>query len=164
MSAKKQAFFETLYKDHHPMVIQMCKGFTKGNGDLAKDLTQEVFVNVWKALEKFRGASSPKTWIYRITVNTCLNHIRNQKKKTTISIDDVQEVSDSPQSSAEEQKYQQLYKAIGELAEVDRLIIMMVLDDLGYSDIASVMGIQEGNLRVKIHRIKQRIRKILDHE
>ncbi len=57
----------------------------------------------------------------------------------------------------------ELYRAIGQLAEVDRLIIMMVLDELEYDQIASVMGVSEATLRVKIHRIKQRIKNILSH-
>jgi RNA polymerase sigma-70 factor (ECF subfamily) len=59
--------------------------------------------------------------------------------------------------------YNQLYHAIGQLESTDRLIIMMVLDEMEYAEISSVMGISESTLRVKIHRIKQRLKNIMKH-
>jgi len=72
MKKSRTKLFETIYHQHEPMVLQMCLGFVKGDNDIANDLLQEVFISVWKNLEKFKGASTYKTWIYRITVNTCL--------------------------------------------------------------------------------------------
>ena len=151
--------FETLHADYYGMVNQMCMGFMKGNKDLAQDLTQEAFINTWRALEKFKGASSYKTWIYRITVNTCLKYIRDNKTKDQSTLEEHTNVPDD--SSNQEQEHQALYRAIGQLGEVDRLIIMMVLEELDYNEIAEVVGISEGNLRVKIHRIKKNLKKIL---
>lgn len=147
------------------MVHQMCKGFVKGSEDLAQDLTQETFINIWRSLEKFRGSSSYKTWIYRITVNTCLKFLRSNKSKlqTIISDHDASTEGESI-SSEQEPPYQSLYQAIGQLVELDRLVIMMVLDELKYHEIAEVMGMSEGNLRVKIHRIKKTLKKLLNHE
>ena len=54
-------------------------------------------------------------------------------------------------------------RAIGQLENVDRLIIMMVLDELEYEEIARVIGISENNLRVKIHRIKSKLKTLLNH-
>lgn len=157
--------FESLHKDYHAMVHQMCKGFVKGSEDLAQDLTQETFINIWRSLAKFRGSSSYKTWIYRITVNTCLKFIRSNKSKLqTIISDHVASTEGEATHSEEEPEYQSLYRAIGQLAELDRLIIMMVLDELKYNEIAEVMGMSEGNLRVKIHRIKKTLKKLLNHE
>lgn len=155
--------FEQIHADYYAMVHQMCMGFVKGDRDMANDLTQEVFINTWGALDKFKGGSSYKTWIYRITVNTCLKYKRDQKSKLYESL--VEGKHDkSIEPINEEKTYQTLYTAIGKLNEVDRLIIMMVLDELDYNEIAQVIGISEGTLRVKIHRIKKNIKKILDHE
>lgn len=154
--------FESLHADYHPMVYQMCMGFMKGDRDLASDLTQETFINTWKSLDKFKGASSYKTWIYRITVNTCLKYLRDTKKDTRLSAQELPaEVMAHPD---EGEPNQALYSAIGKLQELDRLIIMMVLDELEYEEIAKVTGISEGNLRVKIHRIKKNLKKILEND
>lgn len=157
--------FESLHQEYHLMVYQMCKGFMHGQEDLAQDLTQETFINIWRSLEKFRGSSSYKTWIYRITVNTCLKYIRSDKSRHQTALSDHHSVTAEEASiRTRESPYQALYQAIGQLKELDRLIIMMVLDELQYSEIAEVMGMSEGNLRVKIHRIKKELKKILNHD
>lgn len=159
----KNELFESLHTEYHGMVHQMCKGFMKGDSDLAADLAQEAFINTWRSLDNFKGASSYKTWIYRITVNTCLKYIRDNKSKNQISIDQatLPMADDRPENT--DQHHQELYTAIGKLGEFDRLIIMMVLDELEYEEIAKVIGISEGNLRVKIHRIKKNLKNILEN-
>ena len=159
MTNQVKSVFETIYREHRPMVYQMCMGFMKGDSDLANDLSQEIFVNVWNGLSRFKGESSYKTWIYRITVNTCLQQIRKTKNKQNISLNESYDVAE-PINNTEE-KHLQLYKAIGQLPEVDRLIILMVLEEAEYDEIAKAMGINETNLRVKIHRIKKRLKELL---
>lgn len=156
--------FESLHSEYYGMVHQMCMGFMKGDMELANDLTQESFINTWKSLDKFKGASSYKTWIYRITVNTCLKYIRDDKQKKQVSLESQVNLTSTNDSPTNEQPHHELYHAIGQLNELDRLIIMMVLDELEYEEIAHVVGINEGNLRVKIHRIKKNLKKILENE
>lgn len=164
MSKKNQRLFEKIYKECYPMVLQMCLGYMKGDTDLANDLAQEVFINIWNAMDSFKGKSTHKTWVYRITVNTCLQYIRKEKKKKNVSIDKVEYALTEESSESSLDQNQSLYKAIGGLEELDRLLIMMVLDGQEYDTISEVMGIKPTNVRVKIHRIKKRLKKILDHE
>ena len=156
-----KSLFETLYRAHHAMVYQMCMGFMKGDHDTANDLSQEVFINIWNALSGFRNESSYKTWIYRITANTCLQQIRKEKKKQRVSIGEGFDVAE--RVSTTEENHLRLYKAVGQLDEVDRLIMMMVLDEVEYEEIAKVIGINDTNLRVKIHRIKKRLKELLQY-
>ena len=146
------------------MVMQMCLGFSQGDSDKANDLTQETFIKVWKHLESFKGQSSYKTWIYRITVNTCLQLIKKEKRKSSLPIETVAHKLTTEPSNDLTEESMRLYKAIGQLNKIDRLVIMMVLEGQEYEDIAEVIGIQPTNLRVKIHRIKKRLKKILSHE
>ena len=164
MTNKKSLLFKTLHNDYQPMVLQMCIGFMKGDIDLAKDLSQEIYINIWNALDKFKGASSYKTWIYRITVNTCLKHIRDKKDKNKVSVNEIEYLLSNESNTETENLHQSLYKAIGQLAEIDRLIIMMVLDEVEYEEISSVIGLSAVNLRVKIHRIKKNLKKLLENE
>lgn len=156
--------FETLHREYNSMVLQMCLGFMKGDLDLAKDLSQEVFINTWKALKKFKGNSNHKTWIYRITVNTCLKYIRDKKDKNQISIDEGHLHLTNESNHQIDTNHQSLYNAIGKLGEVDRLIMMLILDELEYEEISNIIGISEVNLRVKIHRIKKKLKKTLENE
>ena len=162
MEKNKNEPFETIYRQHHPMVLQMCLGFVKGDKDSANDLSQEIFISIWNNLDKFRGASSYKTWIYRITVNTCLQYVRKDKKETTLSTSEIEnQTAFEETEKITNHNVPKLYKAIGQLKKVDRLIIMMVLENQDYDSISDVIGIKPTNVRVKIHRIKKRLETIL---
>ncbi|MEO8933807.1 MAG: RNA polymerase sigma factor [Xanthomarina sp.] len=162
MRENKNESFETIYRQNHPMVLQMCLGFVKGDKDTANDLCQEVFISVWKNLDKFRGASTYKTWIYRITVNTCLQYVKNEKKERTFSTSEIEkQTSNFYEEKAIEDQVPKLYHAIGQLKKIDRLLIMMVLENQDYDTISEVIGIKPTNVRVKIHRIKKRLETIL---
>ena len=153
--------FESYYNEYQDMVHTLCLGYSKGDQDLTNDLVQETFINLWKALPKFEARSSPKTWIYRICVNTCLLHIRKNKNKKTEALETNHSgIAEEPRT---DKNYTELYQAIGQLKELDRIIIMLVLDDLKYAEIAEITGITESNLRVKILRAKQKLNKILSH-
>lgn len=165
MTPTKAELFETIYDEYRPMVFQLCIGFMKGDQVVAADLTQDVFINTWNALPSYRGEASYKTWIYRITVNTCLQYLRKEKKNSRV---DTAPLDDYPgdkfaDTTAATDDFNQLYKAIGELNDLDRLIIMMVLEELDYPEISQVVGISDGNLRVRIHRIKQKLKQILQN-
>jgi RNA polymerase sigma-70 factor (ECF subfamily) len=149
--------------EHHAMVLQMCLGYMKGDRELAKDIAQEVFINVWNALHSFKGDSKPKTWIYRITVNTCLLYIRSNNRKQTTPFD-ADENTAAFETAVSEDQHIALYKAIGELPKLDRLIIMLVLEGVEYGEIEKITGISSINLRVKIHRIKNNMRRLLKQD
>lgn len=154
--------FEELYQQYLPMVLQMCRGYMKGHEELAKDLAQEVFINVWNALPGFKGKSTYKTWIYRITVNSCLSYLRNKKEQANVPIETLAQ-NHSDKTQEKELEIETLYVAIGCLPEIDRLIIMMVLNEIDYEEIAEVMGLSSGNLRVRIHRIKKNLKNYLNN-
>lgn len=151
--------FESYYHTYRGMVYSLCLGYVKGDADQASDLCQEVFVKVWGALPGFEERASPKTWIYRIAVNCCLLHLRTRQRKPQERLQASHEaLSQTPETDP---TYSRLYAAIGQLAELDRVVILMVLEELEYTEIAAVLGITENNLRVKISRIKQRLNTIL---
>ncbi len=157
----RKEIFEKLHQQYYPMVKQLCMGYVKGDTHAADDLAQDVFINIWNALDGFKNQSSYKTWIYRITVNTCLLYLRNNKKVQLVA-----ELTDTdnaiPQTiQPDKNEYHALYHAIGTLPHLDRLIIMMLLDELSYEEIADIIGINAINLRVKIHRIKKKMGELL---
>ncbi len=146
--------FEKIYQEYSPKIYRLCMGYVN-DPDWAKDLVQETFISVWKNLPKFRKESAIATWIYRIAVNNCLRQI-GRKKKTIGEQILVQLPSPSPIEDTSEQ-LAFLRKCIAELKEVDRIIISMVLEEIPQKEIAEVLGVSEGNVRVKVHRIKQLI-------
>lgn len=155
----KEIDFSALYHQYYPMIFQVCKGYTGGTTALAEDLAQDVLIHMLNAMEKFRGESSVKTFVYRITVNTCLKHIRKEKKTIKVTALENAEIEEQ---LVQNRQVDQLYEAIGKLNRLQRLIIMMVLDDLKYSEIAEITGLSEANLRVKIHRIKKELKQKIE--
>lgn len=150
--------FKDIYKNYSQKVLRLCLGYT-GDSAQADDLLQEVFIKVWENLSKFRGDSQISTWIYRITVNTCLLHLRKEKKENKVDLES-HTYKISEEKDDKENQIQLLYKCISELNESDRLIITLMLEEVPYPEIAQITSISEGNLRVKIHRIKQQLSEI----
>ncbi|WP_118195696.1 RNA polymerase sigma factor [Albibacterium indicum] len=152
----KEALFQELFEKNSERIFHLCYGYT-GSSDLANDLMQETFIKVWQNLDSFRNQSQISTWIYRIAINTCLSHLRVEKKKIADELNEhiIQTVADTV--SEKEEQVEQLYKCIAQLEENERIIITMVLDEIPYPEIAEISGISEGNLRVKIHRIKAKL-------
>ena len=137
----------------------MCMAYTD-NEALAQDFMQETFVKVWQNIRQFRGEAKISTWIYRIAINTCLGYLRSPKNAAPAELKETFDRADESNSGSKERNIRQLYHAIHQLPEADRLIISMVLEEIPYEEIASSLNITEGNLRVKIHRIKQELTKI----
>lgn len=145
--------FEELYKIYWQKIFRLCMGYVN-DYDLAQDLAQETFIIVWQKLETFRNESSIGTWIFRIASNNCLRQIEKEnrfpKAELPINITEEKHYSLEPQ-------IQFLYKCIAELPETDRIIISLELEEVKQAEIAKIVGLSEANIRVKIHRIKEKL-------
>lgn len=144
--------FEEIYNTYWQKIFRLCMGYVNDT-HLAKDMTQETFITVWEQLPKFRNESKVSTWIYRIATNNCLKQIERTKR---LQKTESNRISDDGNPNLEPQ-IQLLYKYISELAEMDRIIISMELENINQAEIANVVGLSEVNVRVKIHRIKKQL-------
>ncbi|MCC3216502.1 MULTISPECIES: RNA polymerase sigma factor [unclassified Chryseobacterium] len=145
--------FEEIYELYWQRIFRLCMGYVN-DAELAQDLAQETFIIVWQQLPKFRNESSIGTWIFRIASNNCLRQIEKEKKfsKTDLPIN----LEEKKQESIEPQ-IQMLYQFISELPETDRIIISLELEEVKQAEIAHIVGLSESNIRVKIHRIKEKL-------
>jgi RNA polymerase sigma-70 factor (ECF subfamily) len=145
--------FEEIYTTYWQKIFRLCMGYVN-DYDQAQDLTQETFITVWQQLPKFRNESSVGTWIFRIASNNCLRQIEKQKRNPK---------ADLPLHLANENiisiepKIQFLHKCISELPEIDRIIISLELENVKQAEIAKIVGLSEANIRVKVHRIKEKL-------
>jgi len=146
--------FETIYKTYWQKVFRLCMGYVNDR-DTAKDLAQETFIKVWKQLPQFRNESSIGTWIFRIASNTCLRQIQKERKMSKSELP--LEIKDEISETNIEKDIQFLYQCISELKEVERIIISLELEDMNQKEIAEIVGLSEGNIRVKIYRIKEKL-------
>jgi RNA polymerase sigma-70 factor (ECF subfamily) len=157
--------YKALYTAHYPKVMRLCLGYVAGDQDVAEDLTQEIFIKIWENLESFRNESSISTWIYRISVNTCLSKLRTRKKSyRTVAITEVPEIIDEHSEAERENQLRQLYECIQKLSETNRAIILLVLEGLPQNEISEIIGIKHDAIRTRIHRIKSQLTKCVSHE
>ncbi|MBN8650769.1 MAG: RNA polymerase sigma factor [Cytophagales bacterium] len=147
--------FESIYKEYWSKIYRLCMAYVNDAG-WAQDLAQDTFVIVWQQLASFRNESSIGTWIFRIATNNCLRQLerqkRNVKQELPLNLAEEKPVDIEPQ-------IQLLYRFIGELPELDRIIISLELEEVKQAEIAQIVGVSESNVRVKIHRIKERLTK-----
>lgn len=156
MASDKEAAFKKIFEANSKKIYHLCYGYT-GDEDSANDLMQETFLKVWQNLDKFRNQAMISTWIYRIAVNTCLTYLRSEKRQAKDELTPELEETTGEVVSEKNEQVAQLYKCISKLEETERIIITMVLDEVPYPEIAEISGISEGNLRVKVFRIKQKL-------
>ncbi|AZB09927.1 RNA polymerase sigma factor [Chryseobacterium sp. G0162] len=151
--------FEDIYELYWQKIFRLCMGYVNDT-DLAQDLAQETFIIVWQQLPKFRNESNIGTWIFRIASNNCLRQIEKEKRfsKTDLPIN----LEEKKQESMEPQ-IQLLYQFISELPETDRIIISLELEEVKQAEIAQITGLSESNIRVKIHRIKEKLTQKFKH-
>jgi len=145
--------FKEIYKEYSPKIFRVSMGYVNDYEE-ARDLTQETFVTVWQNLASFKNESKISTWIFRIATNNCLKAIEKSKRMPTTELPVHLPLM---QEETKEEKLTLLHKCIAELEETERIIISLVLEDLPQEEIAAVMGLSHSNIRVKIHRIKEKL-------
>jgi RNA polymerase sigma factor (sigma-70 family) len=153
--------FVTRVHEHRAMLHKVCNLYCFSAHD-QQDLFQEIIVQLWKSWPQFRGEAKFSTWLYRIALNTAISGLRRQKKRFR-SVDPAglpSETPDIPYPEEKEQQLQQLYAAIGQLTEVEKALIMLYLEDKSYDEMEEILGMNQNNLRVKMNRIKEKLRKI----
>ncbi len=154
----EQNLFQQLYQQYYAIVYRICIGYLKGDAELAGDMVQEVFIKVWERHDFFNNECKVSTWIYRITVNMCLTEIRRQKNYAK-RINRLEPPGES-QSERKHEETEILHRCIARLNESDGVLAMLVLEDLSQQEIAQILGLSEVNARVRIHRLKEKLKKI----
>ncbi|MFW5687650.1 MAG: RNA polymerase sigma factor [Bacteroidota bacterium] len=155
-------FIRTI-ETHRGIIFKVCKMYCPQDDD-CKDLYQDIVAQLWKAWSGFRGDSKISTWIYRIALNTAISGFRKQKRNPLTNSVDTEELNIAQEDTRRKKEdLELLHMAIGELSEIEKGMIMLYLDDVSYEEIASIMGITQNNVRVKMLRIREKLRGIMDN-
>jgi RNA polymerase sigma-70 factor (ECF subfamily) len=145
--------FEELYSRYSPQIFRVCLGYTNDEYQ-AQDLVQETFIAVWNGLSGFRNEAQIGTWIFRIATNHCLRAVAKAKR---MPVAELPFNLAAPVEESVEERVSILYRCIAELDETERIIISLELEGLPQAEIASIVGLTSGNVRVKVHRIKDKL-------
>ena len=170
-----QLAFKELVKRYQKAVVNTCMGFVH-NTDDARDLAQEVFIEVYQSIAKFRGDAKLSTWIYRIAVNKSLNFLRSHKKNSLLkSIEQFfkgeknthYEIAYNQSADSEllnNETAQVLNKALESLPENQRIaFVLSKYDEMPYAKISEVMDISVSSVESLLFRAKKNLQTKLVH-
>jgi len=156
--------FLSILNENRGIIRKVCHLY--GRDEAGKeDLYQEIVIQLWKSYSSFRGESKFSTWMYRIALNTAISDLRKQTRRVQLQFPEFvpRDLADENDKIKEEQ-LKQMYAAIQQLSEVEKAVVMLYLEDKTYEEMEEVLGISNGNLRVKMNRIKDKLRTITKEE
>ena len=168
MDNTKEIRFKQIVEENKGRIKGICSYYSPIAED-RKDLYQEILVNIWKSLDKFRGEAAISTWIYRIAVNTSLSFAGKAYKNLNLRIDQspqsmnlLLDDEELEQKLKTEQRLEELETQLNLLSVIDKALISLVLEGLSIREIADIIGLTEPNVKVKIHRIKDHLKQQLN--
>ena len=160
---KTEHNFSRLIDENKDKIYRICCYYLSNDED-RKDLYQETLLNLWKAFKSYREEAAFSTWAFRITVNTALQFISKEKRRYASRKNySRQDMSQEDESlTSEQSEIEILHKSILQLPLIDMIIISLVLEEVSSKDIAKIIGLTDSNVRVRIHRAKNTLKKIIE--
>ena len=159
METKEKHFLEMI-QQHEQTIYTICYMFSQDK-DEVDDLYQDILLQLWQGYDTFEGRSDIRTWIYRVSLNYCINFQRKQKRER-----EQKELLPrwNPDESLERKlQVKQLYQRINALGLVDRSVILLWLEGLSYEEIAAILGISVKNVSFKLVRIREQLKSMSNH-
>jgi len=161
----KEHLFRQAIQENENKIFRICRYYFTDKDDY-NDAFQESLIRIWQNIDSFRNESKMSTWIFRVVANTCLSGLRRDKKRkelitsTTIleniHIPDAEPIEEDHHA---EHKLEFFRRFMQHISVVDRMLVSLYLEELSTKEMAEVTGLSESNVRVKIHRIKEQIKK-----
>jgi len=156
-TSDEQQFLELL-ETHQNIVHKVCRMYARSE-EARRDLFQDIAAQMWRAWPAFRQDCKVSTWMYRIALNVAISGVRKQELQTT-ELTEIQHFV-----SADEQEtpdaYARLYAALERLSPSEKSVALLYLEDHSYEEMAQITGLSADNLRVRMFRIREKLKTIL---
>ncbi len=153
--------FVSLINEHQGLIHKVCLMY-ESDRDVRNDLFQEIVLQLWKSFGSFRGDAKITTWMYRIALNTAISGFRKQSRNVrTEGLKELHLNISDHWADDREEDLRRLHTAIRQLSEIERAMIMMALEEVSYEEIAETIGITQNNVRVRMNRIREKLKKIM---
>lgn len=149
--------FEKIIDKYKSSIYTVCYMFSN-DSDEVKDLFQEVLINLWKGIDKFQNRSAMSTWIWRVSLNTCVSYDRKRKKAPTVPLTMDIDLFDDNDRNLTQIKI--LHNRINRLRPFDRAIILLWLESMSYEEIGAIVGITAKNVSARLFRIKEELKQM----
>ena len=151
--------FTQLVHEQKSTIYTVCYMFARDK-DEAADLFQDVLINLWKGIGKFRNDSEISTWVYRVSLNTCTSTEHKKRKMPTTRLDMNIDLFDDDDTDS--RQIQVLRQRIQRLQPLDRAIVLLWLESLSYQEIADIVGLTPKNISVRLTRIRLQLKQMKD--
>ena len=128
--------------------------------DEVNDLFQEVRINLWRGIDSFKGDAKVTSWIYRVSLNTCISADRKKKHQPTVPLS--MDINLFEDDDADARQIQMLYSRVHRLRPFDRAIVLLWLEGIPYDEIGAITGISAKNVGVRLTRIRLELKNMTD--
>ena len=152
--------FTNLVNEHKATIYTACYMFSKDE-DEVNDLFQDILINLWRGIDAFKGDSKVSSWIYRVSLNTCISAERKKRiptERLDLNIDLYED------NDADTKQIQMLHKRVHRLRPFDRAIVLLWLEGLPYDEIGAIVGISAKYVSVRLTRIREELKNMKDEE
>lgn len=156
-------FYNRFIRENAKIISKICRAYTDSADDY-HDYFQEVCLQLWRSRESFQNKSAVSTWVYRVTLNCCLTLFKNHKRRVATTEIKESVIQVPQQDAAELEQLDMLYAAIRQLKEMDRALIILYLEEKSYKEIAEILGTNANHIGVRINRIKNTLKEIINGE
>lgn len=165
--------FQQLVMAYEKQVFNLCLRMC-GNREDAKDLAQEAFIKAWRGLRFYQFEAAFSTWLYRLTSNVCIDYLRREKRRPTVSLTPEDENQEHPEAGIADPaplpEEQVLHREREELVawamnqldeEFRQVLTLRVIENLTYEEIGQIMELKEGTVKSRLARARLKLKKIL---
>ena len=152
-----EAEFGRIIRENKGTIYTVCYMFSKDKEEV-DDLFQEALIKLWQGLSSFKGDSDLKTWIYKVTLNSCISIDRKKKSRKTQPLMEGIDLFDK--NDADNKQTDMLHARIQRLQPFDRAIVLLWLENMSYQEIAQIVGIDVKNVSVRLYRIKEQLKQM----
>ena len=157
---RKEEAFTQLVKEHEGVIFKITSVYTNNYED-KKDLYQEIVFQLWKGFDSFRGDAKVSTWMYRVALNTAFTFLRKEKRKGhSVALENI-ELKYEHDDPILEERLKEMYKQIRLLNDLEKGLILLLLEGKKYEEIVQITGLSSSNVGTRISRIKQKLKQQL---
>ena len=150
----KDADFGDLIAEYGHIVNKVCYMYAHEPADF-EDIRQEAYINLWRGLDSFRGDAALRTWVYRVTLNSCVSFFRKNPVTAVENTDSLYRmVADTTDQAA---MLAEMHVLINRLNRIEKAVILLWLDDYPYDAIAEIMGMPRNTVASYIRRIREKL-------
>lgn len=151
----KQTEFLELLERYKRIIYKVCCLYAPDREQL-DDYFQEVVLALWSGFDRFRGESSTATWVYRVSLYTCISFVRRRMRRPAVVRLTVDLAGEDDRELREQ--IDQLHAAIGRLGRLDKALVLLWLEERPYEQIAAITGLKPGTVAVRLTRIREKLR------